>query len=155
MRYAVRLINNPRPNPIFVEATEFHALGQAGGITFFAERMRETGGVDQWGNPRRQRQRVSVAFFNNVESVLEMPEEDPGLPEVGLEGAVPFNMGGTFAEPQAWVDEAPTEWGRLNNTFEQVRPRGARALGGAAQAIPATAPAVDDDGVNWDAERTE
>lgn len=146
MRYAIRLINNPRPQPIFVEAAEFHSMGQSGGITFFAERMRPTGGIDQWGNPRMQRARVSVAFFNNVESVLELPEEDPGVPEMATEGLVgnervPFNMGGDF--PGA------TPWGELQHGV------GGRGIA-RDQDIPPPAPIrVDDDGVNWDAERAE
>lgn len=147
MRYAVRLINNPRSTPIFVEAAEFHAMGQAGGITFFAERMRDTGGVDQWGNPRRQRQRVSVAFFTNVESVLEVPEENPGVPEAATEGLVgnervPFNMGGDFPGAAPWPPAIHV--GGVGRNFE---PAGDFR---APQPIR-----VDDDGVNWDAERAE
>lgn len=95
MRFQVKLVN--QPGALIVEAVAFHP--HAGSVTFFADRNRPNGANDQWGNPRMQRQRLTIAYFTNVEFVMEIPEEDPFMPEVADEQGAPFNMGGTFAEP--------------------------------------------------------
>ena len=138
MRYEVRLINGNQP--IFVEATDFHNVND--GVVFFAERMRNNGTTDQWGNPVRRTQRVQIAFFNNVESVLEAPEEELGLPVVG---AVPFQ-----GDP-IWFDD-----GRVNAVEPQVL-AGRAALGFPAGSFGTLNPLpVDADGINWDvAQRDE
>jgi hypothetical protein len=125
MRYQVRIIN--QPVPIEVEATEFHF--NQGSVAFFCDRLRNVGVNDQWGNLRRQRLRTQTALFTNVESVLEIPEGIPLIPEVEPTGV--FN-GAIIAQArrldigaaQVWYDEAP-------------------ALQGAPEPM-------DDDGVNWD-----
>lgn len=96
MRYEVRIPNN---QPISVEATEFHNVN--GGIVFFAERMRDVGTLDQWGNPSRRRQRVQTAYFNNVESVVEIPQEEFGVPIADPE---PNIIG--LPQTHVWFDEA-------------------------------------------------
>lgn len=130
MRYQVRLINHGAP--LVVEATEFHPTGH--GISFYSERMRPTGGNDQWGNPRRQRVRIPVAFFNNVESIVELPEEDQAAAEGFHEEMVtPLNRGGVFPVPTPWPQE-PARWPELGTGV------------GAG---------VDQDGVNWNEARVE
>lgn len=138
MQYQVVLLDNPN-RPIIVEASEFHTQG-GGGVTFFADRNRLSGGNDQWGNPRRQRQRTTVAFFNNVQSVIEMTEAN-------TEGDVGFGLGGEWptAEPMPFIAGAP--WGD----------NGPNMVG---RDFPAPVPVspvirVDDDGVNWDAQRDD
>lgn len=144
MLYSVRLMDNPR-NEIRVEATEFHQLGA--GVSFFAERMVNRDGNDQWGNPRRNRQRVAVAYFNNVQSILEIPQEDPGVPEVAMEQGVPFDFEADMAEPRR-------EWtvNRLGANEGQVDSRrvGRRGIGATARLPEPTPVRVDDDGVEWD-----
>jgi hypothetical protein len=134
MQYQVRLVNQHQP--IHVEATEFHF--NQGAVVFFAERNRASGAGlnDQWGNPRMQRVRATVAAFSNVESVVEIHEVDPGIPEQTVEGfhenAIPF---------EARIERLePFNWG--NATLNTV-PRG---IGVAA----------DEDGINWEeAQRDE
>lgn len=151
MRYSVRLTDDPRREMI-IEAAEFHQLGA--GVSFFAERMVNRNGNDQWGNPRRQAQRVAVAFFNNVSSIMEIPEEDPGIPEVAVEQGVPFNDTGVWdVQPRhEWVaDELVTATGAIGR-----RPLGGRGIGATQPMadIP-VAQAMDDDGVAWDNQRDE
>ncbi len=128
MRYQVRLIDSNNDRPIIVEAAEFHTIG-GNTVSFLSYRTRDSGLTDQWGNPRISRQRTTVAFFSNVESVREIPD-DQG--EAAVEGVVPVfdqqhhqNLAPFGANP-VWI-EAPTP----------------------------VAPAMDDDGVNWDDERVE
>lgn len=137
MRYEVRVNNNP---PVFVEAIEFHNV--SGGVVFFAERMRNNGTTDQWGNPVRGTQRVQVAFFSNVESVLEAPEEELGLPVVEDVALRPFHWFDdgvtTIAEPAALAGRAVG----MTTRQETIR-----------NLIPQP---VDTDGINWvDAQRDE
>lgn len=142
MRYQVRVID--RPDPIVVEAGEFVVTGQNGGITFYSDRMRNAGGADQWGNPHRLRQRVSVAYFGNVVSIVELPDEVPEATIGGLAAqATPFvsrALGDIppFAQHHQWLNDGPGLGGRLNGHVAAEPPIG-----------------VDDDGVNWDAARDE
>lgn len=150
MLYSVRLMDNPH-HEIRVEAAEFHQLGA--GVSFFAERMVNRDGNDQWGNPRRNRQRVAVAYFNNVQSILEIPQEDPGVPEVAMEQGVPFDFeAGIAAPPHEWtVNRLGTNEGQVDS--RRVGRRGVGATEPMAD-IP-VAQAMDDDGIAWDAERDE
>lgn len=137
MRFQVRVV--AIASPVIVEAQEF-GVNNTGGVTFFADRNRPHpgGGLnDQWGNPRMQRQRLAVAYFTNVESVVEIPEEDPFMPEVADEQGVPFNMGGTFAEPIRVI--TPDQAQVFYDDDDELPP------------VP-----VDEDGINWEeAQRDE
>lgn len=133
MRFQVKLVN--QPGALIVEAVAFHP--HAGSVTFFAERNRPNGANDQWGNPRMQRQRLTIAYFTNVEFVMEIPEEDPFMPEVADEQGVPFNMGGTFAEPIRVM--TPDQAQVFYDDDDELPP------------VP-----VDADGINWEeAQRDE
>lgn len=137
MRYEVRVVDNP---PIFVEAVEFHNV--SGGVVFFAERMRNNGTADQWGNPVRRTQRVQVAFFSNVESVLEVPEEELGVPTAGDVDLRAFQV---WHDEVTFVAEPAGRTGRA--TIRTVPPH----LFNNLNPLP-----TDPDGINWvDAQRDE
>ena len=127
MRYQVR--HNGHTSVI--EAREF--FPQNTGIIFYQDRMRpQEGRPDQWGNPVVRLTRVAVAFLNNVESILEIPEEDPAIPVVATGGInvapAPWGIGGGAIQgttgDQVWFNEAPIE-------------------------------PVDGDGINWDEAQVE
>lgn len=143
MRYQIHLINNP--NPLTVEATEFQPIGT--GVIFYKDRMRNTLGNDTWGNPRRVPALVAIAYMTNIESILEIPEEEgpvaEGVDQFGdfqqvphMANAVLRNLGAMHVTPptqfnHVWVDET------------------------GPQTLNVTAPTMDDDGVAWDAQRNE
>lgn len=140
MRYEVRVNGN---QPIFVEAIEFHNV--SGGVVFFAERMRNNGTTDQWGTLVQRRQRVQVAFFSNVESVLEAPEEEFGVPVP--EEVAPH----TFQAAPIWYDDGVT-------AVAEPAALAGRAVGMTPAHIfdNLTPRHVDPDGINWvDAQRDE
>lgn len=121
MRYQVRF--NDETTAV-VEAREFYPQGA--GIIFYKDRLlpRE-GRTDQWGNPVMSRQRVAVAFINNVQSILEIPEEAPEIPIAATEGinvaTVPWGIAGQTLGTQIWVDEAtPVDGDGINWDEAQV-----------------------------------
>lgn len=116
MRYQVQLLNGQQ---FSVEAQFFHPNGE--GVVFYTRRNRPADVNDQWGNPLHRPEQVAIAFFNNVLSVRENPEEEePFVGQVGT-ADVPFNMGNN------WIVD---DLGQMHN----------------AQIAP-----VDPDGINWDA----
>ena len=122
MRYQVRF--NDETTAV-IEAREFYPQGA--GIIFYKDRLLpQEGRTDQWGNPVMSRQRVAVAFINNVQSILEIPEEDPGIPDPariteGIDGGAIQATAGT----QIWYHDEVT-------------------------AMP-----LDPDGINWDEAQVE
>jgi hypothetical protein len=136
MRYqvVVQLPGATRPTTHFVEAQTFHNTGEAA-AAFTTMRSLANGLNDNWGNPARSPQRVTVAMFTNVISVQEVQEEFAQEPETPFVGAT----GGIRQAPE-WITDHVGNMGR-----------------GATRAVlPDIAPPrLDDDGVNWDAERIE
>lgn len=148
MQYRVRFLSqNP---PAVVDATEFHPMGN--GVIFYKERMRNTLGNDQWGNPRRMPTRVPVAFMTNIESILEINEEEGPA----TEGVDPF---GVFTDNQvrlAGAHEALQRLGAMNVTPPPVQFNQIHWVDEAGpQMLTTAAPTMDDDGVEWDAQRNE
>ena len=143
MRYSVRFAN--RAGTQIIEADEMHPMGN-GQLVFYADRIRNRPGNDQWGNPRTMPTRVTVAVFSNVDSAVEIPEEDPGLqrPETG-----------------GMVDEfTAVRWDQHTVGFGngQLPPIVDERVFADFATIPPPAPipvGTDDDGINWTAQQAD
>lgn len=144
MRYQVHLINNP--NPLTVDATEFHPM--SGGVIFYKDRMRSNGMNDTWGNPRRVPTRVAVAFMTNVESILEIPEEDEVAPQVDFEAGAP-TIGATTVDGIRWTDNDVALW------VDEAGPNLLRRNFAAPPELPGPPIGIDGDNVPWDAQQHE
>lgn len=108
MRYQVRMTDG---HSSVIEAIEFFPQGT--GMIFYKDRMRaQEGRADQWGNPVMRMTRVATAFINNVQSIVEIPEEQPEIPVAATEGINfthnPVPIGEAAAAMNRWYDEEVT-----------------------------------------------
>lgn len=113
MRYQVRLVNG---REFEFTATGFHPNG-GNSVVFYElrRRARIDGQNDQWGQPHPAPQRQeSVAMFNDVESIVEVPEPEVGFPATtarlggvgGLRGTGTARLGdadGIPLQPEPWA----------------------------------------------------